>query len=85
MLVIGGSGDYFEVADHVIAMDSFTASDLTDKSKAIAKQFGYSYATSGKAAFGTIAQRRPAVIYPGMTPFLFSREFSMSRGFPKLT
>lgn len=68
VLVIGGSGDYFEVADHVIAMDSFKALDLTERSKAIAKQFGHSYADSGKAAFGNIAQRRPSVIYPGAVP-----------------
>ena len=69
VLVIGGSGDYFEVADHVIAMEAFKALDLTEKSKAIAKQFGYSYAGSDKTAFGTIAQRRPAVIYPGTALF----------------
>ena len=69
VLVIGGSGDYFEVADHVIAMDSFKALDLTERSKAIAKQFGYSYAGTDKAAFGSIAKRRPAVIYPGLPDF----------------
>lgn len=69
VLVIGGSGDYFEVADHVIAMDSFKALDLTERSKAIAKQFGHSYADSGKVAFGTVAQRRPKVIHPGLSHF----------------
>jgi len=36
ILVIGGSGDYFQVADHVIMMDCYLAHDVTDKAKAIA-------------------------------------------------
>ncbi|MEM0969767.1 MAG: P-loop domain-containing protein, partial [Verrucomicrobiota bacterium] len=36
VLVIGGSGDYFDVADHVIAMDHYEPKDLTKEAKAIA-------------------------------------------------
>lgn len=38
MLVIGGAGDYFSVADNVIMMDSYEPHDVTKEAKAIAKQ-----------------------------------------------
>lgn len=38
ILVIGGSGDYFQVADHVIMMDCYSARDVTDRAKAIAAE-----------------------------------------------
>lgn len=37
ILVIGGSGDYFDVADHVIMMDEYVPKDATEKAKRIAK------------------------------------------------
>ena len=39
VLVIGGSGDYFDVADRVIMMDEYVPKDVTKSAKAIAKQF----------------------------------------------
>ncbi|CAH3135385.1 unnamed protein product [Pocillopora meandrina] len=38
ILVIGGSGDYFQVADHVIMMDCYSSRDVTDQAKAIAME-----------------------------------------------
>jgi predicted ABC-class ATPase len=38
ILVVGGSGDYFDVADHVIMMDSYRCVDVTAKAKAIAAE-----------------------------------------------
>ncbi|GAB4439266.1 MAG: ABC-ATPase domain-containing protein [Anaerolineae bacterium] len=38
ILVLGGSGDYFDVADTVIRMDAYTPHDVTAKAKAIARQ-----------------------------------------------
>lgn len=37
ILVIGGSGDYFEVADHVIMMDEYQPKDVTKNAKDIIK------------------------------------------------
>ncbi len=37
VLVIGGSGDYFDVADHVIMMDEYIPKDVTSKAKDIVK------------------------------------------------
>lgn len=39
ILVLGGSGDYFEVADCVIRMDHFEPFDVTDRAKQIASQY----------------------------------------------
>jgi predicted ABC-class ATPase len=38
ILVLGGSGDYFDVADTVIRMDTYTPHDVTAEAKAIAGQ-----------------------------------------------
>lgn len=37
LLVIGGSGDYFDVADYVLAMDSYNPYDVTEKAHQIAQ------------------------------------------------
>jgi predicted ABC-class ATPase len=38
LLVMGGSGDYFDSADRVIAMDSFHPTEVTQKAKKIVKE-----------------------------------------------
>jgi len=40
VLVLGGSGDYFEVADQVIAMDAYLPRDVTAEARAIAAAHG---------------------------------------------
>ncbi|KAE8896760.1 hypothetical protein PF005_g4247 [Phytophthora fragariae] len=40
VLVIGGAGDYFSVADHVIMMDSYEPRDVTVEAKKIASEHG---------------------------------------------
>ena len=40
LLVIGGAGEYFEVADRVILMDSYKAYDVTEKARHIVKETG---------------------------------------------
>lgn len=37
ILIVGGSGDYFDVANHVIMMDEYVPKDVTEKAKKIAK------------------------------------------------
>uniref|UniRef100_A0A7S0C1B9 Uncharacterized protein n=1 Tax=Proboscia inermis TaxID=420281 RepID=A0A7S0C1B9_9STRA len=64
ILVIGGSGDYFQVADHVLMMDSYACLDVTDKAKAIVERHNgiKSAATSNEpssSSFGTITNRYP--------------------------
>jgi len=41
VIVVGGSGDYFDVADTVIMMDEYIPRDVTQKAFEIAKEFNY--------------------------------------------
>ncbi len=59
VLVMGGSGDYFEVADTVIGMDSFQPIDLTQKAKEVAKNYFNQRMAEGGEFFGQIALRIP--------------------------
>ena len=59
ILVIGGSGDYFEVADHVIALDSYHVHDVTSEAKEIAAQHGRPRTSEGGQSFGQITARIP--------------------------
>jgi|TARA_Y100000310_G_scaffold337546_1_gene424859 predicted ABC-class ATPase len=57
VLVMGGSGDYFSVADKVVRMQDYQALDVTDEARAIARAFPPdSWAESD---FGDIAARIP--------------------------
>ncbi|MEG4984386.1 ABC-ATPase domain-containing protein [Microcoleus sp. BR0-C5] len=59
ILVMGGSGDYFDVADTVISMENFQAYNVTEKAKKIAKKYSISRAAEGGENFGEITQRVP--------------------------
>ncbi|NEQ21249.1 MAG: ABC-ATPase domain-containing protein [Microcoleus sp. SIO2G3] len=59
ILVMGGSGDYFDVADTVIAMENFQPSDVTEKAKAIAKANSTERTPEGGKQFGQITPRVP--------------------------
>ncbi|MEG4396882.1 ABC-ATPase domain-containing protein [Microcoleus sp. BROC3] len=59
ILVMGGSGDYFDVAGTVIALDNFQAYNVTEKAKEIAKKYSISRAAEGGENFGEITQRVP--------------------------
>ncbi|MBE9225901.1 ABC-ATPase domain-containing protein [Phormidium sp. LEGE 05292] len=59
ILVMGGSGDYFEVADTVIAMQNFQPQDVTAKAKEIANQYANQRQAEGGEKFGQIMPRIP--------------------------
>ena len=59
ILVIGGSGDYFDVADHVLAMDSYVPREVTDEAKAIAARRPEGRKREGEDSFGSIVARAP--------------------------
>ena len=53
ILVIGGAGEYFSVADTVVMMDEYTPHDVTEKAKNIATQSkaaGYGFINENSAA-----------------------------------
>ncbi|VXD17773.1 ABC-ATPase domain-containing protein [Planktothrix paucivesiculata] len=59
ILVMGGSGDYFDVADQVIGMENFQAIELTEKAKEIAQQYSTGRSLEGGENFGVIRPRIP--------------------------
>lgn len=59
ILIIGGSGDYFDVADHIIMMDEYQLKDVTDAAKTIASTDGYKRENIWNHSFGDISARIP--------------------------
>ncbi len=59
ILVMGGSGDYFDVADTVIAMENFEPQEVSEKAKAIAEQHRTERISEGGKEFGQITPRIP--------------------------
>ena len=59
ILVIGGIGDYFDVADTVIAMENFLPRDVTEEAKKIADSYPSDRQFEASKNFGTITPRIP--------------------------
>ncbi|UFJ42766.1 ABC-ATPase domain-containing protein [Brevibacillus humidisoli] len=64
ILVLGGSGDYFGIADRVIMMDEYKAIDVTGEAKAIARE-NDDRKREGGSDFGQLTPRVPL---PGSFP-----------------
>jgi len=58
ILVVGGSGEYFEMADLVIMMDEYVPQDVTAKAKEIAATYGGKREVASET-FGEITDRVP--------------------------
>ncbi|MDC3413633.1 ABC-ATPase domain-containing protein [Aquibacillus sp. 3ASR75-11] len=58
ILVMGGSGDYFDVADQVIMMDNYEPHNVTDKAKEITKKLSYQRDVSQTKSFGVLPNRQ---------------------------
>jgi predicted ABC-class ATPase len=69
ILVMGGSGDYFDVADTVIMKDTYQPLFVTQKAKIIADKHTMKRRDEGGETFGEIVQRK-----------IFSESFDASRG-----
>ncbi|MDQ0337799.1 putative ABC-class ATPase [Caldalkalibacillus uzonensis] len=59
ILVVGGSGDYFDQADHVIMMDEYRPHDATDQARSIAETLHNNRQQEGGASFGQVISRTP--------------------------
>lgn len=59
LLVMGGSGDYFDVADTVIAMENYQPFNVTEKAKEIARECATERQKEGGDSFGRITPRVP--------------------------
>jgi predicted ABC-class ATPase len=59
VLVMGGSGDYFSVADHVIRMADYQPLDVTQEAKQVAETSRERRRSEGGERFGDIRRRAP--------------------------
>jgi len=59
LLVMGGSGDYFEVADTVLWMNNYRPFCVTAEAREIAQKFPVHRLAEGGEGFGEIASRQP--------------------------
>jgi predicted ABC-class ATPase len=59
ILVIGGSGDYFDVADYVISMNEYLPRDCTSEAKTISEKYRTQRIHEGGEAFGLFRKRIP--------------------------
>lgn len=59
ILVMGGSGDYFEVADTVIMMDNWRPRVVTQRAKEIARAYTSRRKDEGGEGFGPVTPRAP--------------------------
>jgi len=59
LLVMGGSGDYFSVADHVIQLADYQATDVTERAHEISRESVGGRTSEGGDRFGQIRRRIP--------------------------
>ena len=59
VLVVGGSGDYLDVADTVIAMRAYRPEDVTERARAIAREQPTGRRTEARAPLAGSRPRRP--------------------------
>lgn len=57
ILVMGGSGDYFDISDYVIAMDQYIPVNVTEEAHEIAKKYQTGRKKEGGGSFGSILTR----------------------------
>ncbi len=60
ILVMGGSGDYFDIADNIICMHNYLPIDVTIQAKNIAKKYINNRHVEGGNSFGHLKKRIPA-------------------------
>ncbi|KXA96706.1 ABC transporter ATPase, partial [candidate division MSBL1 archaeon SCGC-AAA259I09] len=59
ILVMGGSGDYFDVADTVIQMKNYRPEDVTGRAREVADKYESKRESEGRGKFGEIKHRYP--------------------------
>jgi predicted ABC-class ATPase len=59
IIVIGGSGDYFDISDRIIMMDEYMPKDLTKEAKRIALSYPINRIEEGGEKFGPLKPRIP--------------------------
>ncbi|HEX2986970.1 MAG TPA: ABC-ATPase domain-containing protein [Chloroflexota bacterium] len=78
LLVMGGSGDYFEVADTVISLDSYRPKVVTDRARQIASEDPSPRRQEAAGGFGRIVERIP--LAESLNPYRGERVKVRARG-----
>lgn len=78
IIVVGGSGDYFDVADTVIAMHNYEPSVVTSEAKRVAQELPTHRIKESGSSFGRLARR--AVVSDSLDPFRRGRVRVGARG-----
>lgn len=76
VLVMGGSGDYFSVADHVIQMTGYQPEDVTCRAHEIAENYKTDRMAEGRQSYGRIRHRIP--LKTGFNPFFSDQRIKIS-------
>lgn len=82
VLVIGGSGDYFDVADTVVSMNAYVPEEVTEEAKSIAEKYRSERVPEGGDGFGTVHERAP--LPSGIDPSRGRREVKINVHGPRL-
>ncbi len=59
IIILGGSGDYFDVADTILMMNEYEPYEVTDKAREIAEEYQTHRQAEGGANFGEVTPRIP--------------------------
>ncbi len=78
ILVMGGSGDYFSVADLVIQMTAYAPHNVTQKASKVAKTFPTGRLGEGGDSFGNIRQR--VLLAECFNPFWSNNRMKIAAG-----
>ena len=78
VLVVGGSGDYFDVADTVIAMRDYRPHLVTEAAREVARELPTRRVREGRERFGAITKR--AVVVESVDPYRRGRPRVQARG-----
>ncbi|MDQ8197168.1 ABC-ATPase domain-containing protein [Pelagicoccus enzymogenes] len=73
VIVLGGSGDYFEPADHVIALDNYLPQDLTKEAKALCSEAFQQEALVPSLVATNPSQSKRFADPVSITPYISSR------------
>ncbi|KAL1914480.1 uncharacterized protein VTP21DRAFT_8863 [Calcarisporiella thermophila] len=65
ILVIGGCGDYLDVADLVIEMHEYVPKDVTREAKQISRDLPTKLIAEGGVTYGSVTPRKPFIPPPG--------------------
>lgn len=78
VIVMGGSGDYFDAADTVLMMDEYRVYDVTVEAKKVASHLPHGRASEGGESFGSLTPR--VILKKGLEPYKGKKKKISAKG-----